>query len=480
MLSTFSRLKLIELKSDKGENRLVYSFKKQDLKKYLKDISKESNQKSLRNISRALYFSFINYRRLINYYATLFNFDFIVEPYGILPDDVDSSEFKKDYKETIDFVESLNIKTEFKKILFHTYLDGVFYGYLRNDNGNYYIQYIDPDYCRVSFINPNTGQLGYSFDFSYFSKKEDLLSSFPEEFERIYKKIKRKGGANSWEKIDSPYAICIKPPVSIYPIPPFVGLFESILDIADFKSLEKSREEIQNYMLLFQKIPMKTGDKAEVNQFLIDEQFVRIFHNNIEANLPDQIGLITSPMEVTAIKLEKDQVDKNKVGQATTQFWKESGVSELLFGANDTSQALKYSVIADESDAFFIVQNIERWINEFMKIAHKNSFKFRVKILETTKFNAKEFIETRLKAAQFGMPVKNEIVAAMGHQPSAIYLNAFLENEVLKLNEKLIPLKSSHVQTANEGGRPPKDDEELTESGAKTRENETNEGKENL
>ena len=278
-----------------------------------------------------------------------------------------------------------------------------------------------------------------------------------------------------WVKVDSPFAICIKPSEGMFPVPPLSSLFESILDLADFKALHKGNEEIENYKLLFQQIPLKSGDKADSNEFLLTEDFVKIFHENIEDNLPPQVGLVTSPMKVEPINFERDTVDRNKVGQSTSQLWNESGVSELLFGSNsNSSTALKSSITADETILSGVVRDIERWINEYRKSVKDGRFKFRVRILDTTKFNSKEYFDTRLKVAQHGIPVKNEIIAILGMQPSAMYINSFIENDVLDLSNKLKPLRSSHTTSSKDGGAPNKDDNELTDKGHQTRDLDSN------
>src|SRR5690625_4943821 len=101
---------------------------------------------------------------------------------------------------------------------------------------------------------------------------------------------------------------------------------------------------------------MKNDKSATKDDFLITEDFVKLFHDNIDAVLPPQVGILTTPMEVDAINFEKDRVDKNKVGEATSQFWNESGVSELLFGNNSTSAALKYSIKATETSLATMVE----------------------------------------------------------------------------------------------------------------------------
>ncbi|MBX4152252.1 hypothetical protein K1X09_33675, partial [Paenibacillus lautus] len=297
------------------------------------------------------------------------------------------------------------------------------------------------------------------------------IEMYPEEFQKIYKKIQNGKTEPYLQKIQSQFAICLKTNCDTYAIPPFVSLFEDLLDIADFKALNKNNEEIGNYKLLFQKIPIKTDKDASANSFLIDKDFAQVFHDNIEANLPPQVGLMTSPMDIEAINFDRDAVDKNKVGQATSQYWNEAGVSELLFGSStNTSTGLKSSITVDESDAYLLIKDIERWINEHLKQTQTSLHKFRVRILKTTEHNVNTYRDARLKEAQFGMPVKNEIMATTGAQPSSIYLNAYLENEVLQLTDKLIPLKSSHTGDANdEGGAPEKDESDLTEKGMQTK-----------
>lgn len=475
MISTFAKMNLININYD--DSSAVKSYTKEELMKMMKSLNKLETQQRLRNISRNLYAASSQYRSLINYYSTLFNFDYVVESNGAYVESPDVVKFKKAYMNAIKDIEKINIKQETISIRAKTYVDGVFYGYAIPSKDGFYIQHLDPDYCKISFINVETGLLGYSFNFSYFDSYPKYIDSFPDEFISIYrehKRNKRKGSNSNWIKIDSPNAICFKAvPSAKYAIPPMLGLFEGILDIADFKALSKGKEELENYKILFQQIPMKDDKDAETDEFLISPDFVQIFHDNIESTLPSQVGVITSPMPVTPITFDKDKVDSNKVTEATSQFWSESGAPELLFNNNSTSTALKYSVIADESFLMGFVLDFERWLNEYLKVTLKGTHKFKVRILDTTRFNISDKISSALNAAQYGVPNKMEICAMFGMSPSAVVNNAFLENEVLDLVNKFVPLSSSHTtsNSTNAGGRPTVDDEDLTDAGANNREN---------
>lgn len=472
MLEGFKKIALINLNQENASSRVVGHYTKEEIKKYLSNLSNLESQKKLRKISRQLYYTSSQYRRLINYYSTLFNLDYVVEGYRNNPEKLNIDKYRESYFNHVDYIEKMNIKHEFTKARLIAYRDGIFFGYARVSKDGFFIQEINPDYCRLSFIDPSTGLLGYSFDFSTINNSTNKIEMYPEEFQKMYKKFQDGKTQSNLQKIQSPFAICLKTNCDTYAIPPFVSLFEDLLDIADFKALNKNNEEIGNYKLLFQKIPIKTDKDASANSFLIDKDFAQVFHDNIEANLPPQVGLMTSPMDIEAINFDRDAVDKNKVGQATSQYWNEAGVSELLFGSSaNTSTGLKSSIIADESDAYLLIKDIERWINEHLKHTQTSPHKFRVRILKTTEHNVNSYRDARLKEAQFGMPVKNEIMATIGAQPSSIYLNAFLENEVLQLTDKLIPLKSSHIGDTNndEGGAPEKDESDLTDKGMQTK-----------
>lgn len=476
MLSSFAKIKLINYDNSnviRTSSPIVANYTREQLKKYMKDTNSPSNQKQLRLISRFLYYSSSHYRSLINYYSTLYNFDYVVEGYDTDITKINNKEnYKKAYLKSASAFEQLNIKYESLKIRAHCYVDGIFYGYVRRTGKSFFIQQFDPDICKLSFLDAETGLYGYSFNFSIFNN-EDLLDNFPPEFKTIYNNLKLTKQPLGWIKIESSNAICIKPTIGFDIVPPLVGVFEGILDIYEFKALAKGKEKIGNYQILAQKIPMNTKDNTE-NGFLLTEDFIKIFHENVASNLPDEIGLVTSPMDIEAIKLERDTVDKNKVTEATSQYWNEAGVSELLFGNSTSSTGLKMSITADESALSNVVIGIQQWINEYSK-SFKNSYAFRCRILHTTKFNEKEFIESRLKLASSSLPLVHELAAAIGMSPSQTALNSFLENEVFKYYETLRPLSTSYTQSDSESGRPASETGTLSPSGEKNIENDVTE-----
>lgn len=239
--------------------------------------------------------------------------------------------------------------------------------------------------------------------------------------------------------------------------------------------MRRIKTKMDNYMILTQRIPLNEKD-GEANKFLIDLDTAIAFHNKASESLPEEVGLITSPMEIDAIKLERKNNDYDNVAEAERNYYNAAGVSQLLFnGASATSSSLSKSIVTDEQIVFMCLQQFERWVNRKLKQIGKGKYKFRVRFLETTRLNVDGVRDSLLKAAQYGMPVKSALASTMGLTPSSLVSMAYLENELLGLPEKLIPLSSAHTLSGKDGaGAPMKSDDELSEAGEKTRETDGN------
>ncbi|MFS0857346.1 hypothetical protein [Paenibacillus taichungensis] len=474
-LEIFKQMNLIGVGNNNRKTSIVNTFTKDEVKDLLKTRENRKSQQKLRNISKYLYEASGHYKILINYFSTLHTMDHVIEPLSVDKSSINVKKYRKEYEEYCRATEQMDIGNSFTEARLHAYLEGAFYGYAIVSKDGFYIQKFDPDYCRIDSINSSNGLLVYSFDFSYFDKNPSQINSFPEEFKTIYTKLLGdKQKTDRWKIIDSPFAVCIKTSVDYSPTPEFAHVFEGVLDIADFKSLSKTKEEIENFMLLLQKIPMK---QDEADKYLINADSVFEFHEALSENTPGQVSSLTSPMDITAVKFERDSFDKNKVGQATEQLWEESGVSGLLFNtSSNTTTALKYSLTTDESSAFPLIKYIEVWCNAYLNSTLKTKYPFKLNILPATKHNRSELLESAIKAANSGFPTKNKIMALQGYSPNAATMNSFLENEILNLPDKLIPLSSAHTSSSDSSkGQPEKPIEKLSESGVKTRENESNE-----
>ena len=474
----FEKLKNIILKDlNKNTNYkkdLLRKYKKEDLRKFLENPSKF--EKQFMEISNYFYNLSNQYKRLINLFAKMFKFYYTIQPYEINYKKIKKETIKNAYDKNVNLLEKMNIKHEFTKLLTTAFREDVFYGYIHETSNSFYIQKLNPQFCAITSIED--GCFLFSFDFSYFDSNKDKLPQYPDEFSIKYN-MYLKDKKNKWIELDGDNTICIKINEELdYVIPPFIGVFESIIDIDDFKALNKTKEQIGIYKLLTMKIPINT-DGTSKNDLLIDEAVASQFYGMADSILPEEVGLILSPMDIKEVDFKQDNSNSDMIERATRDFWDDSGVNQLLFNSkNTTGASLSRSINSDESILFAVINQIERWINKKLKKFNSNSIKFKISFLESTIFNEKEITEKYLTASQNGMPTKIKYCASLGISPSDLENGLYLENDILDLTNKFEPLKTSYNISGDnlndKAGRDKVDDDKVDGSTDRTRENDAN------
>jgi hypothetical protein len=416
----------------------------------------ERSEKQLRDISRYFYLSSSHYRRLISYFSTMLTLDHFVMP-SLTPTDKSFNDdaFRKNYEKCVRYIENFNVKHEIGKVLNLVLIDGVFFGYERSTNKSFTIQKLPIDYCKI--IGNEAGTIIFQFDFSYFNggssatnNPERALLNFPDEFTVLYNKAQSEG---IWlQELDSSKSICFKfDEHTSFSVPPFSSILEEIIDIDDFKAMNKSKSKLDNYKLLLQKIPMKKDAKNE-RDFLISLPSVQKFHDNIKATLPDQIGLVTTPMDVTDINFEKAINKDDVVGKAEQSYYNSAGVSSALFSSDKASGTiLELSVEQDGSFMFPMLRQIERFFIKRLFQIGSSAYQFIASFPELTIYNREKMFDKFLKAAQYGGP-KLPVFAALGVSTTALPRLLSFENDFLDLGTLLIPLSGAKTKDGNKNG----------------------------
>ena len=447
----------------------VSKFDPERVIQWLQDPKK--NELHLRKLSHYFYDVSSFYKQMIWYISLLPTYAYTLTPSGRPP--TNARQRKKIENEYIDILEDLdkmNIAHEFINISKIMYKQDVFYGYIHESKDSFFIQEINADYCKIS--STEDGVFNYAFNFSFFDGNKDMLQYYPREFQLKYEKYKRENLKNPWMEIDSKKTACFKVNEDIpdYALPPFNTVFESIFDLDDYKRIKKDKAEMDNFLLLTHKIPMDEKN-PELNKFLIDLDLAMHFHDVISEALSEGVGLATTPMEMEAIRMESSKSEKDLIAEARTNVFADAGINQVLFNSDkNTSVGIAQAIKANEQISFALLRQFERWINRRIKRMDLD-FKYKFTFLNQTIFNRTEVIDEYLKAAQSGIPVINELAASIGVSPLDLLNKITLEHDILGLYDKLKPLATSYTQSSkdNEGGRPTKDDGEISDSTQVTR-----------
>ncbi|EII6327489.1 hypothetical protein M2M08_000213 [Staphylococcus pseudintermedius] len=432
---------------------------------------------NLIKLSNVLYKTSGEYRSLLNYYINMARFYYVLNPIHNDTKAMGENKVKKDLSKLSIQLNKMNLKHELSKVFKTCVIEDIYFGYEIEDNDNYFLLKLDPNYCKINGIAD--GMYTFTFNLTYFENRTELLATFPEEFQRAYKIMKINNG-DRWFEPDFTKSVCFKfneDDVEIFP--PFSAMFEPLLELNDYKKLKKAGAKINNYMLLHQKVPMfdNKNNDYQADNFSISSDALDYFSMLVNENLPEEIGAIVSPMEINPIKLDKDD-KSDKVQEATRDVYNSSGVSAHIFNNDKNSTGgLQYSVKKDEQLVINFYRQVERWLNRkirFGNIVAKTQW--RVTLLNVTAMSEDKYLEQLIKSGTLGFAVRGEIAAMHGQDYHTLMTTLELENEILDLDIKMIPLASSHTgginkalenknETDSKGGRPQKESDEISQSG---------------
>ena len=431
-------------------------------------------ERQLRRAVTYIYGASSHFRRLIQYFTGLSDLSFVVSPYRIDPNTANVKSVNRNYRKVLNAMSAMNVRSQFPKILTVCLREDTFYGTMWVTNDNITIQQLPSDYCAISTIEGNV--LNVTFDFSYFDAHSQYLEYYPAEFQSKYRTY-QSNRRQRWQELDSPTSFAVKCNNDIldYSLPPFAGILREVYDLEDYKQLKLTKTTLENYAMLV----MTLGIDDEGN-WQMDLDKAKEFWRNLDSVLPEEIGSVLSPMPINKISFEKANTgDTNTISEAEQNLFTAAGVSSLLFNNDKASaNALLLSIKADQAITFGIVKSIEDVVNRFIQ-AQSYGKNFKVTFLDCSPFNRKEMGDMYLKACQYGLPFIAMYAASQGMSQSEVDCMSFLENDVLNLTERFVPLQSSSTQSAassdgngatDEGGAPTKDVGDLTDSGEQSRE----------
>lgn len=458
-----------------GQSRspTFHLYTKDDINKYLSN--PYTYEKNLRDAITYIYGASSHFRRLIQYFVSLSDLSYVVSPYKIDPKKANTRTTNIGYRKVLNALSAMDIKNQFPKILTVCLREDTFYGTMHVGADNIIIQQLPSDYCKISSIENNV--LNVTFNFSYFDSRQDMLPFFPAEFETKYRQIYQKDRRSMWIELDAPTSFAIKATTDIleYSLPPFAGILRDIYDIEDYAQLKLAKTALENYAMVVMNLPMD-----DEGRWKIDFDKAKDFWRNLDAVLPDEIGSILTPMETDKISFERTHADDTStVTEAEQNLYTAAGVSSLLFNNEKASaNALILSIKVDQALTYGIVKSIEDMVNRYIQYQGYGK-NFKVTFLDCSPFNRENLGNAYLKACQYGIPMISYYCASQGLGQAELDAMSFLEGDVLGLVDMFDPLRNSaqtspsqndDIDKSEEGGRPQKSDDELSDSGEQSRE----------
>ena len=454
--------KLRDVNKDLTKN--IHAFDKEDVIMYLQRVG--SYEKKLREVSNYLYFRSQIYYRLVNFYASMFELD----ARSVVPrNDTEGEAMVKSYMTTVNTLDRMNLARHFKPVLTTIFREDIFYGVYWLDEQGMTVIPIDPNYARINGIYPS-GNFSYCMNMVWFTSRADILEYWGEPFTTMYNTYKATN--EKWQEVPAEHCICFKFNTEDWDliVPPLVGIFLSLISLEDLSDLTAVQDELQIYKLLLMKMKPMSSSKVADDFEISPDLSVKYFDKMINEALPDYVSaaLIPGTDDLQVVSFSDDATtDTTKIETATEAVLNTAGGAEVLNGSTiNSTAAFNAAQIANTNFALSsILPQIEGWVEMVLNIYVDKPCKVKYfKVSSYTKTNLKEDF---LKAAQNGLPTK---LAYMS-------LNNFSEQDTMSLNklEEALdipnifrPLNTSYTQSG-EAGRPQVDDDELSDSGDRTR-----------
>ena len=258
--------------------------------------------KNLRNLSRYLYYRSSVYRRLVWFNATMIDTNArAVIPIIDINKGGDKSKVLKSYYDTLSVLNNMNLALEFLKAYIIAWREDVFFGMAFYDDTGYFILPVDPDYAKVNGAYM-TGDLSYVMDMSYYSRHEDMVEWIGEPLTSMYRQYQSNTTENRWQQMPDEYCVCFKVNIDDYeiPLPPYMNLFNSLINLADLEDIQAVADEANIYKLVTATIPL-SNDQEGVDQFLVDPDTAIEYYNKFVDSLPDYIAAAITPIPLDVL-----------------------------------------------------------------------------------------------------------------------------------------------------------------------------------
>ena len=453
----------------------------------------EQHANELRNIAEFVRNNILQYDRAEEYFISLFSFKYYLLPKRAPKEMTD---FDKSKKKAYNLLQAIRIKEQYPRILADVIKNGI--GFYMFKKGSDFLDFIrlPIDMCRVTNVRTSVG-ICFEVDLWYFrtlinSKQlapevceyySDLIENLMAPLEKDTPQAKNKAKGRIYVPISPVHGFCFCAdsyrPTSV---PLLAGLLPDALDILEYKSLAKQKAVLETWCIIPQVIPYDEAEKPRVPLQLAKQTI-----QNLQNALPPGVVTFSTPLEPQdPITLQSASTQENIVGLGEQNFFSSVGIAGNVMGVGEAKNnaVIDFSNLVDFGFVNHIYNQFDICTNLLLMI-FVNDKDWKVHFFGNFYKHSQEVKDAQQVFTGTNMPAEY-LGANLGFEPQD-FENMLLMGEVNKLKEKMIPIASAYntsgqaiLKDENEidnpqGGRPKKDDSELSDSGEQTREDETNE-----
>ena len=414
-------------------------------------------------LSRNYFYKDGFYKRILVYYATLLKYTGMLIPNPSYGKKLSTEHIQKRYYNAVDFIERMSLPSFFTNCALRAMIDGSYYGIIQKlDKKTFAVLDLPSGYCCSRFKDTEGNDI-IEFDVTYFNtivdedSREMALKVYPSVISNAYRKYMKGKKTSRWVFIPSDIGICF-PMLDGRPI--FLNVIPATINYDEAVETEKERDLEEIKKIIVQKIPHNTT----TGDLLFEPEEAEEIHSGTVGMLRGNknVSVLTTYADVEAIqsKTTSDTVSNN-LEKMVNNIYYESGTSGQLFASN-SNLALETSIKNDMAMMMILANKFSTFVTNIVNQLYSNSnITFKYTILPITYYNDDKYMESTFKLANTGYSFLLPALA-MGLSQKDLGNVKDLENDVLKLSDKLKPLSSSYTQSSsdNKAGAPEKSPEE--------------------
>lgn len=460
------------VKSGKSWNEsLGYYFNNRKLKEYTKEeVENVINSGSLeqqQQLSRNFFYKDSFYKRIIIYYATLLKYIGVLIPNPTAGNKLSTPYVKKRYNSALDYLDKIGLPELLTRVSMRALIDGCYYGVLQNvSKTDFVILDLPAEYCRSNFRDFHGNDI-IEFNVSYFNTilddevRKQALNVYPKVIADHYRRFKKGQVKTLWVRIPTDVGFCF--PFSDDGRPLFLDLIPATIDYDQAVDINKERDLEEIRKIIVQRIP-----HLQDGQLLFEPEEAAIMHegavNMMSGN--KNISILTTYADVdSVVSNTSSEATTNSLEKSLQNIYSKGGLSSQLF-APTGSQALMTSIRNDISMMMILGNKYSRFFTYIINLLYANSnINFKYLILPISYYDTSDYIKDSFKLAQSGYSYIIPSLALGITQKDLVNLKD-LENDMLEMATKLVPLSSSYnnnSQGTGEVGRPALPDEEKSD-----------------
>lgn len=444
---------------DINRNRRVRDYKEERVKQIIETGTIQAQQELSYN-----YFAIDGfYRRIIIYYATFLKYLGVLVPNVSYGDKLKNKAIQKRYYKAMDFIDKMNIPTLSIDFMTKALINGCYYGIIQTlDKDNFVILDLPSRFCYTRYKDIHNNDI-IEFDLHYFDTltegeiRNRALAVYPKEISAAYSRFHR-GKGPQYYLVPAEIGIC-------FPMfdgrPAFLSTIPEIINYRDYEAMEKKKDANEIKKILIQKIPHLTDGTLLFEPVEAEEMHrgsVQMMKKNEDVSVLTTYGDVTLEGSGTT----NESISKNNLEKIAQTVYRSAGVSAQLFAATG-NMALTSSI---QNDLAFVMATAQKFGRFYSNIINRlfgnGQVNFKYAMLPISYYNEKEFLDNAYKGATSGYSFLLPAIAMGINQRDIIGIKN-LENDVLKLQDLLIPLKTSYTESNNSAGRPALPDNEKSD-----------------